>query len=68
MRNLDGWMMGWMDGKDNHHWIDVWKQMLPPPNYTYQVKPPPTYNPRRRTGQTPRILYTKDSSLIDFGS
>ncbi len=22
------------------------------PNYTYQVTPPPTYNPRRRTGRT----------------
>jgi hypothetical protein len=22
-------MTGWMDGKDDHHWIDVWKQMFP---------------------------------------
>ncbi len=29
MRNLDGWMTGRMDGKDDHHWIDVWKQMFP---------------------------------------
>jgi hypothetical protein len=29
MRNLDGWMTGQMDGKDDHHWIDVWKQMFP---------------------------------------
>jgi hypothetical protein len=33
MRNLDGWMTGQMtrqmDGKDDHHWIDVWKLMFP---------------------------------------
>jgi hypothetical protein len=26
--------------------------IIPPPNYTYPLKPPPTYNPRRRTRRT----------------
>jgi hypothetical protein len=56
-------MTGRMDGRDDHHWIDVWKQMLPPPNYTYRVKPPPTHTTQGRgpDGQTPRILYTTTS-------
>jgi hypothetical protein len=48
---------------------DVHSSIIPPPNYTYPLKPPPpTYNPRSLTGQTNTkdIIYYDDDSHCHF--